>query len=129
MSHNPRYKLCGRSEETVDHLVSCCPFLAQREYKQRHDKIAELVHWQLLKMVGFNVCSDWWQHSPENVHKNACCKILRDFILITEHHPPHNKLTFMLKEWREVFLIDIAIPGDSRILQKPVEDLSVPAFS
>ena len=32
-----RCRLCGGADETIDHLVSCCPVLVQWEYKPRHD--------------------------------------------------------------------------------------------
>ena len=37
-------RLCGCADETVDHLVSSCSYLVQREYKDRHDAVASLVH-------------------------------------------------------------------------------------
>jgi len=49
--------ICGGADETIDHLVSCCPVLVQREYKLRHDRVASHVriHWMLTKQAGFPV--------------------------------------------------------------------------
>ena len=43
--------------------------------------------------------------------------------MITDHRLPHNRpdLTLVLKHQKKVFLIDVAIPGDSRISQKITE--------
>ena len=43
-------RLCGERDETVAHVVSECKMLAQKQYKNwRHDKIAQVIHWQLCK--------------------------------------------------------------------------------
>jgi len=46
---------CATLNETIDHLVSCCYILAQREYKSRHDHVASHVHWMLAKQAVFPV--------------------------------------------------------------------------
>ena len=45
----------GVADETVDHLISGCSFLVQREYKGRHDAIASLIYWTFLKQAGIQV--------------------------------------------------------------------------
>ena len=42
-------RVCGIVPEYVDHLLSSCTPLAATMYKQRHDRIASIVHWSLLK--------------------------------------------------------------------------------
>ena len=37
-------RLCGKKGESVQHLVSGCEKLAQKEYKRRHNNIAKKVH-------------------------------------------------------------------------------------
>ena len=39
---DPMCRICGKFQETVDHLVSGCPELAKTEYMQRHNK-AEII--------------------------------------------------------------------------------------
>ena len=39
----------GERGESVQHIVSECEKLAQKEYKRRHDKVANNVHWDLCK--------------------------------------------------------------------------------
>ena len=41
---DPKCRLCGEKDETVEHLVSACSKLAQIQYKQRHDKVASIIH-------------------------------------------------------------------------------------
>jgi len=47
MDHSPLCHLCNSAEETVDHLVSSCPYIAQTEYKKWHDQVARYIHWKL----------------------------------------------------------------------------------
>ena len=42
-------RVCGMVSEYVDHLLSGCILLAATVYKQRHDRIARIIHWSLLK--------------------------------------------------------------------------------
>ena len=41
---SPSCRLCGRHDETIDHLVSGCEVIAQRLYKRRHDEVAKMWH-------------------------------------------------------------------------------------
>jgi len=39
----------------------------KREYKGRHDAVAPLLYWTLLKQAGCHVWSLWWRHTPNTV--------------------------------------------------------------
>ena len=39
-----KYRMCGERDESITHLIAQCKKLAQKEYKQRHDNIARIVH-------------------------------------------------------------------------------------
>jgi len=122
-SCSARCRLCGSFDETIDHLVSCCTVLAQREYKSRHDNVASHVHWMLAKHAGFPVQDNWWKHSPSRVCENGSYKLLWDFSIVTDASLQHNRpdITMVFKHTNEVCLIDIAVPGDSRLSQKVIE--------
>ena len=117
----------------IDHLISSCSYIAQTQYKKRHDLVASYIHWNLTKIAGFYVHEQWWKHVPEKVLDNLGWKILWDYTIQTGSSLPHNRLdiTFCNKQGAETKFIDISIPGDSRIYQKSVEkrdryrDLSV----
>ena len=57
----------GIADETVDHLIISCSYLVQKEYKGRHNAIASLIHWTLLKKAGYGVQRPWWRHTPTTV--------------------------------------------------------------
>ena len=41
-------RVCGATDETVEHIVSEYSKLVQKECKQvRHDNIAKMLHWKL----------------------------------------------------------------------------------
>ena len=48
-SERPLCRLCGEKGESVQHLVSGCEKLTQKEYKRRHDNVAKKVLWDLCK--------------------------------------------------------------------------------
>ena len=47
MGETNKCRLCGEKLDSVIHLVSACKMLAQREYKRRHDKVYQCLHWLL----------------------------------------------------------------------------------
>ena len=52
---NPKCRLSGRFDETIDHLVSGCPELAKTEYIHRHNKAAAHMHWRICEEFGTKV--------------------------------------------------------------------------
>ena len=63
------------------------------------------------------------EYSPPRVCENSVCKLLWDFSIVSDVPLQHNRpdITYILKNNNEVFLIDIAIPGDSRLSHKFAE--------
>uniref|UniRef100_A0A803TQZ4 Transmembrane protein 45B n=1 Tax=Anolis carolinensis TaxID=28377 RepID=A0A803TQZ4_ANOCA len=44
---DPKCRLCKETDETIDHILSCCKKTAQTDYKQRHNCVAQMIHWNL----------------------------------------------------------------------------------
>ena len=42
-------RLCKKADESINHVVSGCSKLAQKEYKRRHEKLRKIVHWKLAR--------------------------------------------------------------------------------
>ena len=40
-------------EETLYHVINECSKLAQKEYKNRHDWVGKVTHWELCKRLKF----------------------------------------------------------------------------
>ena len=64
-------RLCGRFDETIDHLVSGCPELAKTDYTHRHNQAAAHMHWKVCKEFGIEMMERWHEHEPKpTVTKN-----------------------------------------------------------
>ena len=50
---NSKCGLCGDRDETINHIISECSKLAQKEYKTRHDWVGKGIHW-MCKKFKFN---------------------------------------------------------------------------
>ena len=66
---NSKYKLCGDRDETINHIISECSKLAQREYKARHDRVGKVIHWEMCKKLKFNHTNKWYRHNPVPVRE------------------------------------------------------------
>ena len=63
-------RMCGKVDESIDHIVSGCSKLAQKEYKRRHDNLRKIVHWKLAGKCNFEAGDKWYEHEPESVLEN-----------------------------------------------------------
>ena len=72
-------RMCKQKEQTVSHIVSECPKLAQREYKRRHDCVAKALHWDLCRLYDMDCGNKWYEHQPDGVLDTSDVKILWDF--------------------------------------------------
>ena len=72
-------RVCRKVDESIDHIVSGCSKLAQKEYKRRHDNLGKIVHWKFAKKCNFEAGDKWHEHEPESVLKNEDYKILVGF--------------------------------------------------
>ena len=116
-------RLCKEKGESVYHIVSECKVLAQREYKRRHDKIAQFVHWELCGKFRGERASNWYEHRPEGVIENDEVKILWDFMIQCDRMVEYRKpdIVVVEKKERRCLVIDVAVPGDIRIEEKENE--------
>ena len=71
-------RLRGKVDESIDHIVSGCNKLAQKEYKRRHDNLGKIVHWKLARKCNFDAVGKWYEQEPESVFENEDYKILWD---------------------------------------------------
>ena len=122
---SPLCRLCGNQMETVNHIVSGCEKLAQREYKRRHDNVAKMVHWKLCEKYGFKSNEKWYEHEPESVVENDRVKLLWDVNIQCDHiiEARRPDIVVINKQERSCLIIDIAIPGDVRVHEKEIEKI------
>ena len=117
---NPTCRLCYKRNETIDHIISGCEKLAQNEYKKRHDKVAAIIHWNMCRNHNFDYNERWYEHRAEKVLENDNIKILWDFHIQTDHVIEHCRPDILIlhKKDKTAIIVDIAVPGDPRVLRK-----------
>ena len=98
---------------TIDHLVSSCSKIAQTDYKERHNKVAPMLHWNLCKKYNLPTADKWREHKVDKVLQKEDVKILWDFKIQTDKHLANNIPDITVVEKKQVWIIDVAIPEDA----------------
>ena len=116
-------RVCRQSEETVDHIVSGCSKLAQKEYKRRHDRVVRALLWALCQKHEIQISQKWYEHEPKGVVEIDNAKILWDFNLQTDNEIQARRPDIVIhhKSNKICFITDVAIPRDARVHQREVE--------
>ena len=104
---------CGNRGETINHIMSECSKLAQKEYKARHDWVGKMIHWEMCKKFRFDHTNKWYLHNPALVLENDTHKLLREFNLQTDHLIPARRpnLIIINKKKRNCKIVDFAVPA------------------
>ena len=114
---NSKCRLCGDRDETINHIISECSKLAQKEYKARHDWVGKVIHWEMCRKFQFDHTNKWYMHNPAPVLENDSHKLLWDFNIQTDYLIPARRpdLIIINKRKRICKIIDFAVPADHRI--------------
>ena len=78
-ANSPLCRLCGGYDETVEHLISGCSFLAVSQYITRHNNVAKFIHWSLCTKFCLDHYKSICNHCPPTVVENDEVKLLWDF--------------------------------------------------
>ena len=70
---NSKCRLNSDRDETMNHIISECSKLAQKEYKTRHDWVGKVIHWEMCKKLKLDFTNKWYMH---NTAHNLGQKIL-----------------------------------------------------
>ena len=81
---NSKCRLCGYRDETINHIISECSKLAQKEYKARHDWVGKVIHWEMCKKFKFDHTNKRYMHNLAPVQENDSHKLLSDFDIQTD---------------------------------------------
>ena len=104
----------------MQHIICECKRLVQLEYKRRHDTVAKLVHWKLCEKHNLERTERWYEHCPKGVVENYDVKLIWDINIqcnnIIEAGRPD--LILVDKKGKSCVIVDIAVPGDCRVLEK-----------
>ena len=73
---NSKCRLWGDRDETINHIISGCSKLAQKEYKSRHDWVGKVIHWEMCKKFKFDRTNKWYMHNQAPVLENDTHKLI-----------------------------------------------------
>ena len=72
---NSKCRLCSDGDEIINHIISECSKLAQKEYKARHDWVGTVIHWEMWKKLKFDHTNKWYMQNPAPVLENDTHKL------------------------------------------------------
>ena len=72
---NSKWRLYGDRDETINHIISECSKIAQKEYKTRHDWVSKVIQWEMSKILKFDHTNKWYMHNLASVQKNDAYKL------------------------------------------------------
>ena len=100
----------------MQHLISGCEKLAQKEYKRRHVANVAKSIGTFCKKNGLEHTKKWYEHIPERAVENEEARVLWDI------NVRYDKILIDKKE-RKGIIIDIAVPADVRVREKEREKM------
>ena len=50
-----RCRICCKADESINHLLSECNKMTQKEYTRRHDWMGKKIHWEVCRKYGMNM--------------------------------------------------------------------------
>lgn len=124
---NDKCRMCKLKPETIEHIISSCQILAAREYMDRHNAVAKIIHCWLAWKIGYlSKRTPYYKYDPERVCETAEHKLYWDRTIITDHTIPNNRPDLLLwnKITKECWIIDITNPAPANIKQKHNEKIS-----
>ena len=91
----------------------------------RHDKVAQVIHWDLCGKLGYDREEKFYNHEPQPVYESTNNKLLWDFKIQTDNKIEHNKpdIVVLDKMERKCLIIDVACPFDIRVKDKEKEKI------
>ena len=117
--------MCGKAEESVNHVLRECSKLAQKEYKRQHDWFGTKIHWEICIKYLIEVKEKWYKHKLEVVMENDKCKILWDFTVQTDHkiYGRRPNVIVVQKDKNLCQIKNFACPYDGRVDTKELQKI------
>ena len=54
----------------MNHIISKCSKLAQKEFKTRYDWVGKVIHWEMCRKFTFDHTNKWYMHNPAAILEN-----------------------------------------------------------
>ena len=81
---NSKCRLGSDRNATINHIISECSKLAQKEYKARHDWVGKVMNWEMCKKFKLDHANKRYMHNTAPVLENDTYKLLWDFDIQTD---------------------------------------------
>ena len=116
-------RICGKADASINHLLSECNKMAQKEYKRRHDWIGRKIHWEVCGKCGLDTKDRWYEHELQSLYEDEEYKILWDFSIQTDHaiEATRPDMIIVEKKSNKCQIIDFAVPFDTKVDEKEKE--------
>ena len=76
MQRNSECRLCGKREETANHIINEYSKLALKENKTGRDMVGKIIHYELCKRLKFDHTHKRYMHKLESVLKKDTHEII-----------------------------------------------------
>ena len=124
---NSKCRLCGDRDKTINHIISECRILAQKNYKTRRDLVVKGIHWEMSKKFKFDHMNKWCMHNTASVIENDTHKLPWDFDWQTDHLISARRPDIIIinnnnNKKRTCKIVDFAVPADHWIKLKESEN-------
>lgn len=124
---NANCRMCGQKEEGIDHIISGCSVLAPKQYLDRHNRVAKIIHQALRqKYFGDEKQEPYYSYDPPPIRENQNCRLYWNRPIITDKPIPNNipDIVLVLKSQRTTYIIDIAVPLPANLKKTHTEKIS-----
>ena len=85
MQQNSKCRLYEDEDEMINHIISECSKLVQKENETKHNWMEKVIHWELCKRLKFDLSTELCIHKPESNLEIEKPKIQWDFEIHTDH--------------------------------------------
>ena len=107
---NSKCRLFRVRDETINHIISECCKLAQKEYKTWQDWVGKVIHWEMCKKFKFDRTNKWFMHNPAPVLENDTHTLLWDFDIHMDQLISVRKPVLIInKKKRTCKIVDFAV--------------------
>ena len=119
-------RVCKKETETTFHILAGCDNLAKKEYLDRHNRVANYIHYEICKNYNIQTEKKWHLHCPAEVYMDNKVEILWDMVLTTDRDVGANRPDIVVRDKAKgkVYIIDISCPSDVNVNKKENEKVS-----
>lgn len=109
---------CSDAKETIHHIIAGCQVIAQTDYKNRHDKVAKIIHQKIAKQHALITEEQpYYKYTPAKILEGEGLMLYWDRTLLTDRTIGANRpdITLVDRRSKSAVLIDVAVPNTNNL--------------